>query len=219
MTTNVDHALGAVPGSVVGDALGAPHEFQPPLPSDDDVVMRAGGAFDWELGEWTDDTSMTALIRRLIADERDLADDSTFDELIATWAGWAAGAKDVGNQIRAVLGYIKARAAGAARRAAHVVRAQTGRSGGSESLMRAGPVACGCFGAKTEPEFAATARAISHLTHFDPETGDACVLWSLAIRRAILTGEIDVRPCTQHISADRRETWLTRLDEAERMHP
>ncbi|MFC7432011.1 MULTISPECIES: ADP-ribosylglycohydrolase family protein [unclassified Agrococcus] len=214
-----DRALGAILGSAVGDALGAPYEFQPPLPSDDAVVMRAGGAFDWELGEWTDDTSMAVPILRALADGRDLSDDSTLDGFVATWAQWAVGAKDVGNQIRAVLGSLEQPTAVAARRAAQAVHAQIGRSGGNGSLMRTGPVALGYLSDADEPDLAATARTISDLTHFDPETGDACVLWSLAIRRAILTGEIDVRPGTQHIAADRRETWLARLDEAERMHP
>ena len=50
------------------------------------------------------------------------------------------------------------------------------------------------------------ARAVSELTHYDPEAGDACVLWCLAIRHAVLTGELDARIGLQHIDADRRET-------------
>ena len=48
---------------------------------------------------------------------------------------------------------------------------------------------------------------MSELTHFDPEAGEACVLWCLAIRHAILTGKLDARIGLQHIDADRRETW------------
>lgn len=214
-----DRAIGAVLGSAVGDALGAPYEFQPPLPSDGAVVMRAGGAFDWELGEWTDDTSMAVPILRALADGRDLVDEATQDSLVATWAGWAAGAKDVGNQIRAVLGSLDAPTADSARTAARRVHEQTGRSGGNGSLMRTGPVALACLGDGTEERLATTARALSDLTHFDPETGDACVLWSLAIRHAIRTGEIDVHRAIRHVPFERRETWLARLDEAERLMP
>ena len=43
------------------------------------------------------------------------------------------------------------------------------------------------------------ARAVSELTHFDPDAGDACVLWCCAIRHAVLTGELDVRIGLRHI--------------------
>lgn len=214
-----DRALGAILGSAVGDALGAPYEFQPPLPSDDAVVMRAGGAFDWELGEWTDDTSMAVPILRALADGRDLSDEATLDSLVAIWAGWAAGAKDVGNQIRAVLGSLDAPTVSAARAAARRIHDSTGRSGGNGSLMRTGPVALAYLGAEREEGLATTARALGELTHFDPETGDACVLWSLAIRHAIRTGDIDLHRGIRHVPFERRETWLARLDEAERLMP
>ncbi|SDH44683.1 ADP-ribosylglycohydrolase family protein [Agrococcus jejuensis] len=214
-----DRALGAILGSATGDALGAPCEFQPPLPSDDAVVMRAGGAFDWELGEWTDDTSMAVPILRALADGRELADESTLDLLVATWAQWASGAKDVGNQIRAVLGSLESPTAEAARAAARTIHDQAGRSGGNGSLMRTGPVALAFLGGGQEERLVHAARAISDLTHFDAETGDACVLWSLAIRHAIRTGEIDVHRGIRHVPFERRETWLARFDEAERLMP
>jgi ADP-ribosyl-[dinitrogen reductase] hydrolase len=216
-----DRAIGAILGSAVGDALGAPYEFQPSLPRDEDVVMRAGGAFDWELGEWTDDTSMAIVILRALADGRDLADESTLDALVATWAGWAADAKDVGNQIRAVLRSLESPTAAGARAAARRVHEQTGRSGGNGSLMRTGPVALAYLaeGDEVEQALVQAARAVSDLTHLDPDTGDACVLWSSAIRRAILAGSIDVHAGAQHLPASRRETWLARLDEAERLMP
>ena len=63
------------------------------------------------------------------------------------------------------------------------------------------------------------ARSVSELTHCDPEAGDACVLWCLAIRHAILTGELDARIGLHHIDADRREKWASRLDVAEASQP
>ena len=41
----------------------------------------------------------------------------------------------------------------------------------------------------------------------------------LAIRHAVLTGLLDVRIGLQHIDADRREKWATRLDVAEKSQP
>jgi ADP-ribosyl-[dinitrogen reductase] hydrolase len=45
------------------------------------------------------------------------------------------------------------------------------------------------------------------------------VLWCLAIRHAIVTGELDARIGLQHIDADRRDLWASRLDVAEASQP
>lgn len=61
------HAIGALVGSAVGDALGAPFEFQRPglyrstypAPVLGGIgEMRGGGGFKWKPGEFTDDTQM-----------------------------------------------------------------------------------------------------------------------------------------------------------------
>ena len=66
-----------------------------------------------------------------------------------------------------------------------------------------------------EADLVEAARIVSELTHYDPAAGDACVLWCCAIRHAILTGLLDVRFGLQHIDAERRDLWATRLDVAE----
>jgi ADP-ribosyl-[dinitrogen reductase] hydrolase len=60
---------------------------------------------------------------------------------------------------------------------------------------------------------------ISELTHYDPDAGDACVLWCCAIRHAVLTGVLDARIGLQHIDTDRRNLWASRLDVAEASQP
>jgi hypothetical protein len=45
--------------------------------------------------------------------------------------------------------------------------------------------------------------------------GDACVLWRLAIRHAILTGKLDARIGLQRIPIERRDLWVLRLTVAE----
>src|SRR4029078_7618159 len=67
----------------------------------------------------------------------------------------------------------------------------TGRTAGNGSLMRTAPVAL----AYLDDEYALVegARAVSELTHWDREAGDACVLWCLSIRHAVLTGVLDAR--------------------------
>ncbi len=57
--------------------------------------------------------------------------------------------------------------------------------------MRTAPVALAYL--DDEAALVEAARAVSELTHYDPEAGDACVLWCLAIRHAVLTGVLDAR--------------------------
>ena len=83
--------------------------------------------------------------------------------------------------------------------------------------MRTAPLALAYL--DDETALAEAARSVSELTHYDPEAGDACVLWCLAIRRAALTGELDARIGLQHIDPDRRDKWASRLDAAEKLRP
>jgi hypothetical protein len=99
-------------------------------------------------------------------------------------------------------------------RAATVARHRsTGRSGGNGSLMRTAPVALAYL--DDESAMVAAARAISELTHVDPDAGDACVLWCSAIRHAVHTGELDVRVGLRHLEADRRPKWVSLIEAAE----
>ena len=63
-------AVGAVLGSAVGDALGAPFEFGPAgqysarfreSVVSDTGEMVGGGGFGWDRGEFTDDTQMATI--------------------------------------------------------------------------------------------------------------------------------------------------------------
>jgi ADP-ribosyl-[dinitrogen reductase] hydrolase len=214
-----DRAIGAVVASAAGDALGAGYEFGPPLDDSVDVSMKGGGSFGWAPGEWTDDTSMAIPILRALAAGRDLAAESTQDAIVAEWAAWARKAPDVGIQTRQVLGGLSAQTAEAARAAARRVHESTGRSGGNGSLMRTGPVALGYLGDGREEELADVARALSSLTHFEEDAGDACVLWCLAIRHAVRTGEVDARVGLPLLRATGRERWATLIADAETKAP
>src|SRR5450631_1948028 len=102
-TAQLDRAAGVLLGAACGDALGAPYEFGPPMRPDIPVTMMGGGSFGWSPGEWTDDTSMAVAIAEVSATGADLGTDKARDQIAVRWAGWAAKAKDVGNQTRAVL--------------------------------------------------------------------------------------------------------------------
>lgn len=64
------------------------------------------------------------------------------------------------------------------------------------------------------------AASISALTHADPEAGDACALWCLAIRRAVLDGTFDVRAePSEHLPPERAAMWAERIREPEQHQP
>src|SRR5450759_4517844 len=188
--------------------------------------MTGGGGFKWEAGEWAHDTSMAIAIAEVSATGADLRSEGPRDQIAARWAGWGARAKDVGNQTRAVLsaathaartrGEIKPTAADLAA-AAVEHHSAAGRSGGNGSLMRTAPIALAYL---HDPDaLVLAAQEISAMTHYDPEAGEACALWCLAIRHAVLHGVLDVRRGLEHLPEDRASVWAARLDGAEAGQP
>ena len=215
----LDRAAGVLLATACGDALGAGYEFEPPIGDGADVGMVGGGGYGWEPGEWTDDTSMAVAIAEVSATGIDLRAPSALDAVAIRWSGWAQVATDVGIQTHAVLtaaGRVPTGATLAAAATAH--HARSGRSGGNGSLMRTAPVALAYLddpGALVE-----AAHAVSALTHHDPEAGEACALWCLAIRHAVLHGTFDgLRLALETLPTARRAVWAERLDEAEANPP
>jgi ADP-ribosylglycohydrolase len=216
-SAQLDRACGVLLGTAAGDALGAGYEFGPPLGASADVSMRGGGSFGWRPGEWTDDTSMAIAIAEVAATGADLRSAKAQDRIVARWVEWSRGAADVGVQTRQVLRGAASGGAADARREAAELHRRTGKSAGNGSLMRTSPVALAFL---NDPDgLVESARQISALSHFDPEAGDACVLWCLAIRHAVLTGELDVRVGLDRLPEHRRAEWEARLDAAERSRP
>lgn len=213
-----DRVEGVLLGTAAGDALGAPYEFGPPRGPHLDVAMVGGGV--WEPGEWTDDTSMAIAIAEVAATGVDLREPEAQDHIVARWYEWSLTAKDVGIQTRSVL-TAAARGgpvtAARARRESTALHERTGRTAGNGSLMRTAPVAVAYL--HDEDAMVEAARAISELTHADPDAGDACVLWCSAIRHAVLTGALDARIGLHHIDEARRSLWEERLDAAEENTP
>lgn len=215
----VDRAAGVLLGAAAGDALGAGYEFGLPLPAGTPVGMVGGGAFHWQPGEWTDDTAMAVAIAEVAGRGQDLRTPAAQDAVVARWVEWARNAKDVGSQTRIVLDAVRDRpTAAAVGSAANVLHARTGRTAGNGSLMRTAPVALAHL--YDPAALVAAARAVSALTHPDPEAGEACVLWCLAIRHAVLHGSLDgLRLALDHLPPARAAVWAARLDEAEANPP
>jgi len=211
-TAELDRACGVLLATAAGDALGAGYEFGPPLPPGAPVTMKGGGTFGWEPGEWTDDTAMALVIAQTAAAGADLRTARAQDEVTARWAAWAADAPDVGNQTRAVLAAAASGTAAQALAAARELHERTGHTAGNGSLMRTAPVALAYLG---DPAgLTEAAAAVSALTHYDPEAGEACVLWCHAIRHAVLTGDLDARAGLDWLPGPARARWAGRLTEA-----
>jgi ADP-ribosyl-[dinitrogen reductase] hydrolase len=180
---------GALIGSVVGDALGAPFEFGPaaafsrrfPSPTRGVATeMCGGGSLGWAPGEFTDDTQMALLVAHSLLEHNGLDEADVFDRF-RRWVD--AGPADVGVQTRQVLGSGRPWQEAAA---AHL--ASGARAAGNGSLMRTTPAAV--FFARSGREATMdAARRISVLTHGDPAAGEGCAIFHELVRVALDGGD------------------------------
>jgi ADP-ribosyl-[dinitrogen reductase] hydrolase len=129
-------------GLAVGDALGAPLEFQ----SAEEIVrsygapvrnMLGGGFLGWDLGEWTDDTAMAVCIAESIL-SRGYFDPADVAERFLRW--FQSGPRDVGNTISVAM---YALASGERwDRAGRWAHEHLGRrTAGNGAIMRCAPIA------------------------------------------------------------------------------
>ncbi|MFZ0832511.1 MAG: ADP-ribosylglycohydrolase family protein [Mycobacterium sp.] len=210
-----DRAIGALVGAAAGDALGAGYEFRGLVPPNHPVAMIGGGRGPFRPGEWTDDTAMAIAIAESLAARADLRFQKSLDAIFRRWQWWARNAQDVDPQTWEVLRAPSQ--SGATSSAAATLHHTADRLPSSSPVTRAAPLALGYL--DDEPGLVAAARAIVGLTHPDPDSADACVLWSAAIRHAVLTGQLDVRIGLPHIDSERQDLWRSRIEEAEKVQP
>lgn len=218
-TAQLDRACGAVLGSAVGDALGAPYEFGSAAMGSAGPQMVGGGLGGFAPGEWTDDTSMAWCVLEVAARRHDLTSDEALTDVARNFRRWFdSGPADMGIQTGRVLGRAgDSPTAESVTAVAADLHAAGGRTAGNGSLMRTGPVALPHL---DDPQAVAdAARAVAALTHFDPHAQEACVLWSLAIRHAVLAGELDVRVGLDALDPEAKTFWTARIDEAEAQEP
>ncbi len=216
-----DRAVGALLATAAGDALGAGYALRPPIPAGDPVDMIGRGAY--APGEWTDATAMAIAVAELASVSGNLTAPQRLDDLVRRWGWWARTAKSVGPQTAAVLAAIPGdctdSAAQAFRDTAAALYADTGRTLDGTCLTRAVPVALVTLDPADERSAVRTARTLCALTHAGPDAAEATVLCTLAIRHAVLTGELDLRIGLAHLDEDRRELWSQRIAEAEGSRP
>jgi len=177
-----------VPKGVVTDALGAPYKFNPSQGitlAGTSADMAGGGGFGWKSVEQTDDTSVAIPMLQTFRDLERHHGTEHETEIVWAWRRWARTATDVGNQTPVVQGMFDAESTVAdARAAATAVHHRQVYSGVNGSLMRTAPMGimdtlarANLFSpSHTVSTVVHTARALSDLTHYDQDAGDACVL-------------------------------------------
>ncbi|WTI18237.1 ADP-ribosylglycohydrolase family protein [Streptomyces sp. NBC_00820] len=177
----VERAVGAVVGSAVGDALGAPFEFGPegafsahfPCVGQGGEMCGGGG---WEPGEATDDTQMAVLTAESLL-ERGAMDPADLFGRFQRWA--AAEPKDIGLQTEAVL------TSGDPWDAAAALHFQTSqRAAGNGALMRAAPSAVH-FARHGREATMDAARRLSALTHGDRAAWEGTAVLHELVRLAL----------------------------------
>ncbi|WP_216858158.1 ADP-ribosylglycohydrolase family protein [Actinomadura verrucosospora] len=177
----IERAVGAVIGSAVGDALGAPFEFGPagafsarfPACGDGGEMCGGGG---WDPGEATDDTQMAILVAESLI-ERDGLDPPDIFSRFQRWA--TSEPKDIGLQTEDVL------TNGMPWDLAAAVHFQVNRrAAGNGSLMRASTSAV-YFASDGQQATMDAARRIAALTHGDRAAWEGTAVFHELVRRAL----------------------------------
>ncbi|MFC5185780.1 ADP-ribosylglycohydrolase family protein [Actinomadura harenae] len=209
----IERAIGAVVGSALGDALGAPYEFGPASafslrfptgPGD----MRAGGG--WDLGEATDDTQMAVLVAESLLDHGGL----DLPDVFARFQRWAASdPKDIGLQTEAVL------TSGDTWDMAAAIHFQTNlRAAGNGGLMRAATSAV-FFAPGGRDATMDAGRRVTALTHGDGAAWEGTAILHELVRVALDGADpLDALPATlTQVRETHRERYARVLDPA--WHP
>lgn len=183
----LDRAAGAVVGSALGDALGAPYEFGPPH-SDDFIPELGPGMGGEEPGAWTDDTAMAIPILEAYAANCDGDDGDNTQRIIDGWYRWIAeDGRGIGQQTFRVLSQARRDPTVSGLLTYSELHHNRQRfSGGNGALMRIAPLPLGSLrdydgeGAqlwnRRASDLVRETRTIAQLTHWEDDNGDACVL-------------------------------------------
>ena len=200
----LQRAMGALLGSAVGDALGAPFEFGPSGQYSDRFPqpvlgglgeMIGGGSIGWAPGEFTDDTQMTLALAESLLAQGSL----DLDDLWTRFVAWRDGATDVG------IATSRALSASDRFEAERNDAAHPGRSASNGALMRTWAIALAYLGHSTEKVMTA-ARTQASMTHFDPAAGWGAAIGTELCRRAILGGDAikQIDDVLSHVPNDQR---------------
>jgi len=179
-----DRILGALWGSVIGDALGVPVEFRSRAEVQRDPVtgMRGFGSHRQPKGTWSDDGALIlCTVESLLRAEFDIQDmGQRFVEWMyrGLWTAWGEPF-DIGIATSDALIRI------ANGRAAEDAGGRDEYSNGNGSLMRIIPVALR-FASEPIGTIVNRVGRVSAITHNHERSKMACVFYSLVVRRLLL---------------------------------
>ena len=212
----LDRARGVVVVGAVGDALGAGYECSV-APLSDEVTMLPGTLTGEPAGYWTDDTAMAIAVLEVAAREGTLDDPKSVAAVGDRFLDWYRSSPlDIGNHTRIVMS--KAKTGGDLSEAAHDASILYPQSASNGSLMRTGPVALAHLG--DDAAIGRAASAVSRLTHAHNLCVSACVLWSVAIDRAVRLGSLEgPRAGLYLLDVGKSWYWEQRITEAENNSP
>jgi len=180
-----DHAVGALLGLAVGDALGTTLEFQrlPPAPmspllTGPHTSVTGQGPFRVAPGQVTDDTQMATALARSLTEHGGFS----AEPLAAAYVEWSRHAFDIGNQTSRTLSRIAS--GGDVTTVGREVWVASGhQAAGNGSLMRTAPIAL--FHADDAARRVEVSRLESAITHYDPRCQLACAAFNGAIAAAV----------------------------------
>lgn len=175
-----DAARGALLGTLVGDALGAPFEGTMPT-SMEKAAERLERALDAPPRTYTDDTQMACALARHVLEHPDVDPErlaERFRDAFEPWRGYGGGMQRIHD---------------AWERGVPVAEAATEAfpegSFGNGAAMRVAPV--GVRWAYDEDQLVAAARRNAAPTHVHPVGEDGAVIQALAVGRAVARGRFD----------------------------
>jgi ADP-ribosyl-[dinitrogen reductase] hydrolase len=174
-------ARGCFLGLAVGDALGAPFEYQQGPIAPPERFLPFGNL---PAGSYTDDTQLSILTAESILERKGLDE----DDLAGRFARALEGIRGIGVTTKAVLEKIRAgEKPRYAAEAAHLLLG--GRSAGNGAIMRIAPIAIAFW--NDIPRLSESARAAAAIVHFDKVAHSAAE--ALGIMTALLLSGATIR--------------------------
>jgi ADP-ribosylglycohydrolase len=133
-----DRAVGALVGLAIGDALGAPVEFQQRGSFEPVTNLRAGGYFKLPSGAWTDDTAMALCLAESLLEHPSLSP----QDLLDRFCRWASDGENTSTGVCVGIGQNTLRVLGNFHRNGTLFAPETRqKSDGNGAAMRLAPVA------------------------------------------------------------------------------
>jgi ADP-ribosylglycohydrolase/O-acetyl-ADP-ribose deacetylase (regulator of RNase III) len=174
-----DRAIGSLIGLAIGDAMGAPYEFQPFGYKVVDHYIT-GGVHNISIGEWTDDTSMALCLAQSLIDCKGFNAKDQMERYLS-WShdGYFCTRThcfDIGNTVSSALQKYK-----------ETKNPYSGLGGdsnsGNGSLMRIAPIAL--MYRNNKDDLITYAAKSSQMTHKSQLAVDACIVYAQLIAGAI----------------------------------